>query len=193
MSTVGELLKALDDRTIAQKVGIPHDEVRAQYPLRKNTVADFDEFAAVIGDYYNHHFTRCVSHGGALSNVEAQARAKAIIVQEYRRRHGDINTAFNDAHDGTNGGLRRILDVVAESLKAESVEFYTSAMFDRYVKPSEWEQKVDIIRQFIAQCGVDLSSLVDTAHPERYAQSYVALISAYVNAKKQIAPEFRRL
>lgn len=193
MSTVGELLKALDERTVAQKVGIPHDEVRAQYPLRKNTVTDFEEFTAIIGDYFNHHFTRCVSHGGSLSSTDAQGRAKEIIVQEYRRRHGDISTAFNDAHDGTNGGLRRILDVVAESLKAESVEIYTREMFDRYVTPNDWDQKVEIIREFIAQCGVDLSSLVDTAHPERYARSYVELISAYVNGRKQMAPEFRRL
>lgn len=193
MSNASELLKALDERTIAQKVGIPHDEARAQYPLRRNTVSDFDEFASVIGDYYNHHFTRCVARGGSLSNVEAQSRAKEIITQEYRRRRGDLMTGFNDAHDGTNGGLRHILDVVADSLKAESVEHYVVAMFDRYVARDNYEQKVQTIRDFISQCGVDLSASIDTTHPERYAQNYVELIRAYIAAKAQVSSVFRRL
>lgn len=193
MSNASELLKALDERTIAQKVGIPHDEARAQYPLRRNTVGTFDEFSAVIGDYYAYHFTRCVARGGSLPNVEAQGRAKETVTQEYRRRRGDVMTAFGDARDGTNGGLRHILDIVADSLKAESVEHYIGEMFDRYVARDNWEQKVQTIRDFISQCGVDLSTSIDTAHPERYAQNYVELIRAYINAKAQVSSAFRRL
>ena len=106
MSSINNLLAELDERTIAQRIGIPHDEARMRYSLRSNTVGSFDEFNWIIADYYTKHFTACVSHGGNLSASEAASRAKELLEREYRRRGGDIVTAYNDAHDGTNGGLR---------------------------------------------------------------------------------------
>ena len=52
MASISSLLAALDERTIARGVGLRHDEARMQYPLRRNTVATFDEFAHLITDYY---------------------------------------------------------------------------------------------------------------------------------------------
>jgi len=193
MSAIGDVLQALDERTIAQKVGIPHDEARMRYALRSNTVGSFGEFSAVIGDYHNHHYGQCVSRGGTMSSAEAQGRAKEALEREYRRRRGNIVSAYNDAHDGTNGGMRVVLDTIAESLKAESVERYTRDVFDRHVAPSEWNEKVEIIRQFIARCGIDLSRHIQTDQPERYAQDYMELIRAYVAGLQQTSSVFRRL
>jgi hypothetical protein len=96
----------LDERRLAQLIGVPHDNARARYPLRKNTVDSFEEYEDTLGDYLNQHFSACVSRGGSLPRAEAVGRAKGIIEKEYRRRHGgDIMTAYNDAHDSTNGGL----------------------------------------------------------------------------------------
>jgi len=193
MGSIHSLLAALDERTIAQRVGIHHDEVRISFPLRSNTVVSFDEFSDMIGDYYNYHFTTCVSNGGSLSRAEAAGRAKEMLEQEYRRHNADIVTAFNDAHDGTNGGLRLVLDKIAEALKAESVQRYTRDMFDRHVAPNSWEQKVSIIRQFIAHCGVHLAASIRADQPERYAQNYDELIRSYVDALQRTSSIFRRL
>jgi predicted metallopeptidase len=193
MPSVQTLLGALEEKTIAQRIGIPHDEARIRYPLRSNTVGSFSEFSDVIGDYYNYHFTQCVSRGGALSRTEAASRAKEILEKEYRRHNGDIVSAFTDAHDGTHGGMRVVVDILAEGLKAESIEHYIHEVFDQQVAPNSWEDKVDIIRQFIAQCGMNLSSSIRAHQPERYAQNYVELIRSYVNALKQTSSIFRRL
>ena len=194
MTSVNSLLQALDERTIAQRVAIPHDEARMQYPFNSSTVADFDQFGQVIADYYNYHYTRCVSHGGNLSANEAAGRAKEILEHEYRRRqNADIVSAFNDAHDGTNGGMRGILDIIAEGIKTEAVQRYVREAFDQHVAPNSWEQKVEIIRQFIAQCGPHLSSAIQADAPERYAQNYQELIRSYVKALQQTSSVFRRM
>ena len=194
MTRLDSLLSALDERTIAQRIGIQHDEARMRYHLHSNTVRDFDQFSAVIADYYNHHYTNCVSNGGRLAPSEAYGRAKELLENEYRkRRRGDIVSVFNDAHDGTNGGMRVVLDVIAESLKAEVVERYVSDAFDRHVAPNSWEQKVDIIRQFISWCGRILPSSVAASQPERYAQNYGELIRVYVQGLQQTSAVFRRL
>jgi len=193
MSSIDSLLSELDERTIAQRIGILHDEARMRYSLMSNTVRSFDEFTSIITDYYTKHFSICVSHGGSLSMSEAASRAKELLEREYRRRGGDIVSAYNDAHDGLHGGVRGVLDVIAEGLKAESVERYIRDAFDRYVAPNSWEQKVEIIRQFIAQCGIHLDSSIQTDQPERYSSSYRELIESYVSALQRTSSIFRRL
>ena len=193
MALIDSVLAALDERQIARVVGLRHDEARMRYPLHRNTVGSFDEFDGLIAGYYNHHFTSCVSNGGGLSHSEAAGRAKSILTQAYRRHGGDLMTAFNDACDGTNGGLRVVLDTIAEGLKAESVAMYVQDVFDRHVAPNSWETKVEIIRTFIRQCGPHLASSIRVDQPERYAHGYRDLIHGYVEALKRSSSMFRRL
>jgi hypothetical protein len=193
MATINSLLLALDERTIAQRVGIPHDETRMRYHPASNTVGDFGEFEALIGDYYNYHFTTCISHGGMLAPNGACSRAKALLENEYRRRRGNIVSAFNDAHEGTNGGMRVILDMIAEGLKAEAIADYVRDAFDKHVTPNSWDQKVDMIRQFISWFHHALSSSVVASQPERYAHEYSELIRSFVEGLRQTSSIFRRL
>ena len=193
MATINSLLGYLDERAIARNVAISHDENRMQYHLSSNTVTDWDQFSDIITDYYNYHHTSCISRGGALGRNDAYAKAKTLLENEYRRKHGDIVSAFNDAHDGTNGGMRVVLDTIAESLKAEAVENYMTSIFDQYVKPNSWDQRVDIIRQIIAYCGPYLSSSIVASQPERYARDWSELIKSYVEGLRQTSSIFRRL
>ena len=164
-----------------------------RYRLDRNTVDTFDEFADRIGDYYGYHFSTCVSNGGRLSRDEAVSRGKEVLEREYRRRHGDIVSAFNDAHEGTNGGMRVILDLIGEAIKYESVERYIREVFDRHIAPNAWEVKVEIIRQFIRECGASLASSFRADQPERYAHSYQDLVRGYVNGLQATSSIFRRL
>ena len=193
MVSIATLLPALDEREIARLVGIPHDEARMRYALRSNTVSGFDEFTSVIADYYDYHQCQCISGASMVSRPEAAGRAKEIVEQAYRRRDGDIVSAFNDAHDGTNGGLRAVLDLIAEAMKTDSVERYIRDVFDRQVAPNAWEDKVEIVRQFIQRCGVNLSTSIRVDQPERYAQNYSELIRSYVKALQKTSSIFRRL
>ena len=181
MAAIHSLMMELDERTIAQRVGIAHDEARMKYQLSSNTVSDFSEFSNIITDYYNYHHTTCISRGGHLSISEAYGKAKELLEREYRKKGGDIVTAFNDARDGTNGGLRAILDTILDGIKVEVIERYMTEVFDRYVAPNSWEQKVDMIRQFMAYCGDMLSSSVVASQPQRYAHDYSGLIRSYID------------
>ena len=192
MGSLESLEAALDELAIAKNVTNPHDEARMHYSLSKNTVEGFEEFADVITDYFNYHYSRCVVPGGVMSRTEAAGRAKEILEKEYRRQGGNIITGYNDAHDGTNGGLRVIFDKIAEQLKAESVERYIRDAFDRYVTPNSWEQKLDIIRQFIVQYGHLLPSSIRADQPERYAQNYEELIRAFMDSLKKTSSLARR-
>lgn len=193
MPSFAVLVEDLDERVIAERVGLAHDEARWAYgtaaPMRVN---DFEEFTESIGDYFAFHFARCVSGGGVLSRIEAAGRAKEALARHYRQRGGDIVTAFNDARDGTNGGMSGILSHLADSLKAEAVERYMRAVFDRHVSPAAWDDRVEIIRQFIAHVGAQNLPGIDASRPERYARDFEAIIRAYVNGLQRLSSVFRR-
>lgn len=193
MPSIHAILAALDEREIARRVGLLHDEARMRYPLQRNTVDSFDEFADQIGDYYAYHLSACVGNGGRFPPGEAIGRAKELLDREYRRRHGDIVSAFTDARDSLNSGMRGILDVIADGLKFESVERYIREVFDQHIAPHSWETKVEIIRQFIRECGKNLSSSIRSDQPERYAQNYQDLIRSYINGLRETSAIFRRL
>ena len=193
MTSINSLISELDERNIARRIGIKHDEARMRYSLPSNIVKSFEEFNWIIGNFLSYQVSKCISHGGSLSTGDAASWAKEIVEGEYKRRGSDIVGAFNDAHDGTNGGLRAILDVIAESLKAISVERFIRDAFDRYVTPNSWNKKVEIIRQFIVYCGNHLSSSIRRDQPESYAHNYKELIHSYVTGLQQTSSIFRRL
>ena len=193
MISINQLLAALDEREIARTVGLAQDEARMSFPLRHNTVASFEEFSTILGEYYNHHFSRCLARGARLSPIEASGRAKELIEREYHRHQGTIVTAYNEAQDGTNGGLRALLDIIADGLKSQAVERYVRYVFDHMVSPNSWEDKVELIRQFINYCGNTLGSAIRADQPERYAQNAQELINSYVQALRHTSSKFRSL
>lgn len=192
MRSLANLMTELDERAIAANVGIKHDQARSQYPLRSITVRSWDEFIGIIADYYSKHFSICNSIGGSFSRPEAAQRAREIIEKEYRNKGRTINSAYNDAHEGTNGGMSAILDIIANNLKMESIQRYVQDTFDRYVTPISWSEKVSLISQFIDHCGLHHNSSIDRNNPERYAHDYKDLIWAYAQQLKQTSYILRR-
>jgi hypothetical protein len=192
MSSIDSLCAELDEVAIAGNAGNAHDNARAAYSLKKNTVSSFDEFNDRIVDYYSYHIGQCVVPGGRIAPYEAAGRASEILEREYKRQGGNLMSAYKDANDGTNGGLRIILDIIADHLKEESVERYIRFAFNQHVDPTSWPQKVEIISQFIGRYGHILGPSIDAAHPERYAQNYDELIRAFMDALKRSSKIFRK-
>jgi len=120
MASIKNLLAELNDKDIAQKVTKFHDRALAHYHLKQDKVDSFEEFSRIIGDYYNYHFKKCVSNGGNLSITEASGRAKELLKQEYRRRGQGIVSAYNDAHNETNGSFVRYLNHYRRRTKSRS-------------------------------------------------------------------------
>ena len=66
-----------------------------QYRLTSNIVADFDQFSATIGDYYNYHFTRCVTRGGVLPVSALADIMETVDTDAIRRVDGRRTVTLN--------------------------------------------------------------------------------------------------
>jgi hypothetical protein len=193
MAVIDNLLAELDERNQARLVGIPHGNARARYPESKITVDTFDEYLDALERYFNYHFSTCVSHGGRLSRADAIARVKPIIEREYRRRNGDFIMAYNDAREGTNGGLSAQLDMLSNALTHESLENMVREALDRHVKPIAWHEKVSLVREIFARFGSVLGPSIQFDAPERYAHDFQSLVMALSQAIQSTSAVLRRM
>jgi hypothetical protein len=193
MVSIKTLLAALDERQIAREVGLPRDEARNSFRLQRNTVETFREFEDILADYMSHDFSCCVAKGASLRRCDALGEAKRLIENQYRRRGGNIVTAFNDAQQGTHMGVRGLLDMLCEAKKAIALEDYVRDCFDRHVAPNAWAEKVELMRQFLQAVGPILDKSIDINDPERYAADYTDLVRGYTDSLEQTSSMFRRL
>ena len=190
---IQQFLRSLSEREIARAVKIPHDEARIRFPLRSNTVNSYDEFESIIGAYVQHHYSACIAVGGQIPRSQAESEAKEILDREYQGRDGTAVNAYHDARHGTGGALRKILDVIAESYMHQAVEKHIRHVFDSYVQPHSWEQKLRFITAFIDACDHVLDPSIVRSQPERYAQNYEELVRSYIRGLEQTSSIFRRL
>ncbi|MCB0753084.1 MAG: hypothetical protein KDC52_16545, partial [Ignavibacteriae bacterium] len=184
-------IRELSEEYVAEKVEKIHDEARIRFYLTRNSVANDAEFENLIAEYYNHHFTTCVSNGGELTKAEASGRAKEIITDNYKRRKLDKLNAYADGINGRNGGMRAILDIILDFLKQEAIERHIREVIDRYIAPTIWEEQVEIIQELFNYYPDSIK--VDKAHPERYARNYEELLRALIeqlNATKNKLRKF---
>ena len=192
MTKLEGLFRELDERQIAQEVGLRHDEARLRYRITRNTVRSFEEYEHILGDYYEYHYTACVTRGGSLQGADARSAAKQIVERQYQQHQGDIVSAVHDARDGTSGGLRYQLDIIAETLKAEAVERYVRDVFDRYINPSSREEKIEMISEFLRKFSITLPSCIDPGHPEDLAHKTQELIRAFIQSLQKMFHIIRR-
>jgi len=192
VNVLDKILSELDEIYLVQNVTKKHDETRMKYRLESITVQDDHEFNRIIGDYYNFHYASCISSGGTLTPENAAEEAKYIVFGEYHRKRLDKLQAYSDGKNGTNGGMRAILDIILDTLKSKAIESHIRSVIDRYIQPSSFEEQVEIIKQLMTRIE-GIPSYVDTNHPERYARDYEDLIRGIVESKRRIFAQLRRI
>jgi len=190
MGVLENIIKELSKDYVTEHIERPNNEARIGFHLSSNTVPDDASFENLIGNYYNHHFTKCVSNGGELTRAEATGRAKEIITENYRRRRLDKLNAYSDGINGSNGGMMAIIDIIMEKLKNDSKERHIQEVIDRYIAPTSWEERVEIIKELFDFYPKSLK--LDSDHPERYASNYEELIKALMESLNDMNNNLRK-
>lgn len=192
MNELESILREIGERELNLTVGAPHDNFRMSHVLKRNTVGDYREFREVTGDYTAKHcaFTGL---GSGLAAFEAQELAKELLTRGYDRDGKSYADVCEDAIEGTNGGMRKILDMLCDGLKARSMGRYVENVFDRFIAPNSYDDRVEIVRQLFARFGDLFPSTINRNRPEEYASNYKILAREIVNARRRLASAGRRI
>jgi len=142
------LLVELDPRTLARKVGIPVDSARASFVLDSCVVSTGEEFLETITSFYLHllRWTRQVvepadPHSGAVEAVK--------LLEKAFSRKGGGKAAQAEALDGSQGGMRFVLDALADQYKADEERDYTNCILKETLDSLDYERRLALMAEVI--------------------------------------------
>ena len=173
-------------------IGHPIDLARATYLLDSVTVRSYNDFVDTITSFYIHlvRHTRKISE--PVDRATAGAEAIALLERAFSR-NGGFNAALSESKIPVNGGLRFILDRLAEQFKMEQQEKHVNHILKSALDPLDWERKVDLMEALLKRLQSHLPADILSQSPDRFAGQYEGIVKAYVRSKDQIKSLFRSL
>ena len=179
------------DEDARNRVTIPHDRARASYSLSSTTVNSWQEFEHYLADYYRHHCR--VVGGGDLGSVSQNLTEAKTLATRGAGRNTTIKKLFRDSESGADGGLRQVLDHLANGIKQFFLERYITDAFDRYVSPCNIDEATELMRQFFEKYQHILPTSIDVGKPMYYAANFKEYLNLFAQSMTSVASEFRRL
>jgi len=144
------LLKLLNRDYINRTILVHHDEARASFHLPKIIIKDFHEFNYILTSYIQHHHRQIGE--GELSNTTAFGEAKRLLNGAFKKDpfQEGYAAALQMARDGTMGGMRMILNEVAEAIKNRAYHDYLDTVFHHYIDVLSKKDNMDLAKAFFA-------------------------------------------
>lgn len=145
---VADMLRLLDDRTLAHLVDAPIDRAAASFDIPAETVASQAEFLQIVGAFLQ-HLARQLA-GRRLQSWQSRAEAIALLDEAYRASHASgYYGALWDAVDPAAAGLPAVLAVLTEHLKARHRQAHVRWALTRAIDPADWPLRLAVIEAIL--------------------------------------------
>ena len=89
--------------------------------------------------------------------------------------------------------LRFVLDSMTNEFKRQEIEKHLKMVIKTALDPTDFDGKVEIIKELMTFLQVYLPPEIRAQPPERYAVRYEELIRAFLSSKEKIERMFRTL
>jgi hypothetical protein len=189
-ATLDTLLSELDSASLARTIGLPIDTARATYVLDRATVASHEEFLDTVSAFYL-HVCRYVN-GGPVPPEVVKDEALALLQAAFADR-GGVEAALAEARTPVHGGMRYILDALADRLKLERQIKHVNRVFKEALDPLDSEARIGLMAAFLKRVGPSLPPEMATMPPERLAKQYEAIVRTYVASLDKVKELVRSL
>ena len=186
---LNQTFELLGNEVIAQVVSVHHDRAREEYPL-EITVRSFEDLKEELILYYQWHFSRTIGNGAEIAPEAAWEYCRNIIESYFRRRRGGelngLEAAYRMVRQGTDGGLRLLINLIADSLKRSQEEQYVEHVIDSNIDPMDFESHINLMREYIRRYSDYLPPDMRVKRPELLARDYKQLIKIHCEVLNRI-------
>lgn len=150
---VDHILDLLDQTRIDREILMAHDEARESFRLPRIAARDHREFKWTVTAYFQHH----MRHTGQGSPSEDQAfgeveRMLNAIYEEDQFQDG-YAVALQRGRDGSRGGMRDVLNQIADALKRQHLQKYISSVYHEHIDVQSKEANLALSRAFFRRFG----------------------------------------
>lgn len=184
-SLLDAVLAAIEPLHLAKQIAIPIDSARATYTLGSSVATCYEEFSDVVASFYLH----LLRHTGVVSGPVLPRSVAADALELLERafsRNGGVKGAFAEARDGTRGGLRYVLDVIADWHRYEEQRKQVRRVLSEALDPLDWNRKVAFIQALLDRLAPHLPAEIRSQPPTRFARHWEEIVQAYAQSLGQV-------
>lgn len=190
-AAVETILGMISAQALAAKIGLPIDTARASFVLDQPTTDSYNEFNRIIEAFYlrllQHMEPDSVSVPGPMLSSEAQ-----YLLENAFANKGGFDAARAEAADGLHGGLRFVLDAMADYYKYEQQNRYVNQVLTQALDPRDWQAKVDFMKALFTRIGPHLPEEIRRQPLGHLARNYQNVVLAYVRSMDQVRQLLQR-
>ncbi len=150
---VDRVLDLIDQTRINKDVLMKHDVARESFTLPKLVVGDHQEFQYLITSYVEHHF---ISVGEAKPNpATCFGEAKRMLEHSFDqdRFQDGYARALQVGLDGSNGGMRAVLNEIADALRIRALQAHIDHVYYHHINVLSKEDNLALSRAFFQRFG----------------------------------------
>lgn len=180
------ILDLIDQTRINRTVLLKHDEARETFRLPKVVVSDHQEFKYLISSYVEHHL-RTVGEGTP-SSASAFGEAKRILDNAFNQDQfqDGYARALQMALDGSQGGMRAILNEIADVLKRRALQDYMDHVYHQHINVLSKQDNLALSRAFFQRFGPILQRFGHDVDEDTFAWNTRAALEYHRQAIEHI-------
>ena len=183
---VDRILELLDQDQINKEVLMQHDYARETFQLPTLVVNDHQEFKYLLTSYVEHHLR---SVGEGVSSAESSfGEAKRILDNSFQEDpyQDGYARALQMALDGSSGGMRVILNTIADVLKQRALNNYMDHVYYQHINVLSKEDNRALSRAFFRRFGSILRRFGLEVDEDTFAWNTRAALDYHRQAIEQI-------
>jgi len=172
----------ISELELATRFGIPIDSARASFVLGSSKTRSYQDFIETIESFYVHLQGYISGTNPAGMDVEHVKDGAWTLLEQTFQRHGGSDAAFARSRDGTEGGIRSVLDVMTERYKVEQQAQYIEATLKRSLSRMDRDEQLCFMRGALHRLGPLLPAEIREQPPEQFANHADEIAKAYVRS-----------
>jgi hypothetical protein len=186
------ILDEINKDTLNRTIGAPIDLARDKFFIDSMIIEDNEEFNDTVISFYINlmHHTHKV-----LDPVDSNAtdRDAFDLLEKAFANMGGYTAASAEVRNGINGGLKFVLDMMANQYKKNEKEKRVHAVFKLAIDPLDHEGKGNLIKELLKRFGPLLPSEIASLPPEKFVAHYEILVKQYIKATDDLKSIFRSI
>jgi hypothetical protein len=182
----------INELAIARNFGTVIDSARASFILDSVTVDSYENFLETVTSFYIH--LRCYENSKPIESIDQQRyRNEAIeLLENTFHNSGGMEAALQRTRDGTEGGMRKILDEMTDFYKLQQQQRHITAVLRQSIDSLCWDERVEFMRCAMDRLNNFMPEELKNEPPERFARDYEAIAKAYVKGMDKFNQLIRR-
>jgi hypothetical protein len=186
------ILDEVNMKALARNICSSIELAQSKYQMGSVIIEDSEAFMDIVVSYYIHLMRHTEKVIDPIDSKVA-GRDALYLLEEAFANKGGYKAAFVNARDGTNGGIKYVLDMMANQLKESEMEKHIQAVFKLTIDPLNYEEKRHLIKGLLIRFGNLLPSEIASLPPERFVTHYEILLKQYIKVTDDLKSIFRSL